>query len=83
MQVGTSALLKTAWAESPALAMQLLARFQSVKLTNDVRWMLVNFPDKAVGEPDALQILLGASLPDDVSFQLKVSLPVGQMLGNL
>ncbi len=73
--MGPSAPVKTAWAESPALAMQLLARFQSMKLENDVRWMLVNFPDKAMGEADALQILLGASLPNDLSFQLKVFLP--------
>ena len=70
----TPALLQTAWAESPALAVQLLPRFKSLKLAHEVRWMLLNFPDKAMGEPDALQILLGATLPDDISFQLKVCL---------
>ncbi len=65
-------MLKTAWAESPALAIQLLARFQSAKLAYDVRWLLINFPDKALGQPDALQILLGETLPNDISFQLKV-----------
>lgn len=64
--------MKTAWAESPGLAVQLVTRFQSTKLSNDVRWRLVNSPDKASGEPDALQILLGPVLPEDVSFQLKV-----------
>ncbi len=67
--------MKTAWTESPALAVQLIARFQSIKLANDVRWRLVNSPEKATGEPDALQILLGPMLPEDVSFQLKVCLP--------
>ncbi|KAI9800626.1 MAG: phosphatidylinositol-4- kinase [Piccolia ochrophora] len=66
-----SASLRTAWAESPALAIQLVNRFQSVRLASDVRWLLVNFPERAIGVPDALQILLDASLPDDLSFQLK------------
>ncbi|KAI9704392.1 MAG: phosphatidylinositol-4- kinase [Candelina mexicana] len=66
-----SPVLKTAWAENPALTIQLVSRFQSQKLASDVRWLLVNFPEKAVGEPDALRILLGSSLPKDVSFQLK------------
>jgi phosphatidylinositol 4-kinase len=67
-----SALLKTAWMESPALAIQLVHRFQSPRIAEDVRWLLLNFPEKAIGEPDALELLLGSSLPADVSFQLKV-----------
>ncbi|KAI9841455.1 MAG: phosphatidylinositol-4- kinase [Sclerophora amabilis] len=66
-----SAVLKTAWMESPAMTLQLLTRFQSPKLASDARWLLLNFPEKAIGEPDALQLLLGSSLPNDVSFQLK------------
>lgn len=66
-----SGFLKTAWAENPALAVHLVQRFQSQKLTNDVRWLLLNFPQKVLNEPDALEILLGAEMPGDVSFQLK------------
>ncbi|KAI9739596.1 MAG: phosphatidylinositol-4- kinase [Cirrosporium novae-zelandiae] len=64
-------LLKPAWAESPALAIQLLPRFQSPKLKEDIRWLLLNFPEKAISESGGLEILLGSSLPDDISFQLK------------
>ena len=69
-----SAFLRTAWMENPALAIQLVRRFQSPRIADDVRWLLLNFPEKAIGEPDALEILLGSNLPDDVSFQLKVSI---------
>lgn len=54
--------------------MQLATRFPSSKLQNDVRWLLLNFPDKAMNEPDAIEVLLGVSLPQDISFQLKVRL---------
>ncbi|KAF5857163.1 phosphatidylinositol-4- kinase [Aspergillus alliaceus] len=64
-------LLRLAWAEHPGLAIQLGARFPSVKLKNDIRWLLLNFPEKIVDEPSSLEIMLGATLPADVSFQLK------------
>jgi phosphatidylinositol 4-kinase len=64
-------LLRTAWTESPSLAIQLIARFPSPRLQNEVRWLLLNFPDKAIAEPEAVQVLLGETLPSDVSFQLK------------
>lgn len=35
--------------------------------------MLLTFPEKAVGEPEALPILLGGALPSDISNQLRVS----------
>ncbi len=73
-QATLSAVYKAAWAEHPGLAVQLVTRFQSQKLTNDVRWLLLNFPEMAIGEPDALQILIGSSMSKDLSFQLKVSL---------
>jgi phosphatidylinositol 4-kinase len=50
----------------------LITRFPSARLHKEVRWLLLNFPDKAVSEPEAVQILLGETLPSDVSFQLKV-----------
>ncbi|KZF26893.1 phosphatidylinositol 4-kinase [Xylona heveae TC161] len=64
-------LLKTAWSESTALVLQLVNRFSFPKLTNNARWLLLNFPERALDEADALQLLLGSSLPTDVSFQLK------------
>lgn len=64
--------LKTAWTENPSLAVHLVKRFQSARLTQEVRWQVLNFPHKVLDEPDALEILLGNQLPNDVSFQLKV-----------
>lgn len=65
-------LVRTAWAESPSLAIQLSTRFPYPRIQKEVRWLLLNFPAKAVSEPEALAVLLGDSLPEDVSFQLKV-----------
>ncbi|EON96933.1 putative phosphatidylinositol 4-kinase protein [Phaeoacremonium minimum UCRPA7] len=41
------------------------------RIHKEVRWLLLNFPSKAIDEPEALTVLLGGSLPADVSFQLK------------
>ena len=41
-------------------------------MQHDVRWLLLNFPAKAMHYPEALPILLGSELPHDVRFQLKV-----------
>ncbi|KAL9006999.1 MAG: hypothetical protein Q9188_000287 [Gyalolechia gomerana] len=65
------AYLNFAWAEDPGLAVQLATRFQSLRLTNGVRRLLLTYPEKTLAEPDALQILLGPSLPNDVNLQLK------------
>ncbi|CAK7265680.1 Phosphatidylinositol 4-kinase stt4 [Sporothrix epigloea] len=64
-------LVRTAWQESPSLAIQLAARFPNPRILKDVRWLLLNFPAKAMDEPDALSLLLDGELPHDVSFQLK------------
>src|SRR5690242_14543078 len=66
-----SAHVKTAWAENPAIAVQLLKRFQSARLQSEVRFQVLNFPHRVLNEPDALEIMLGNQLPGDVSFQLK------------
>ncbi|EEH47921.2 1-phosphatidylinositol 4-kinase STT4 [Paracoccidioides brasiliensis Pb18] len=66
-----SSLMRLAWAENHGLAMQLAARFPFPKLKSDVRWLLLNFPEKAIDDPDSLEILIGTELPPDVSFQLK------------
>lgn len=71
IQEATS-LLRLAWAESPGLAIQLAARFPSVKLGADIRRLLLDFPEKALDEPSSLEIMFGSVLPADVSFQLKV-----------
>ncbi|KAF1953865.1 phosphatidylinositol 4-kinase-like protein STT4 [Byssothecium circinans] len=66
-----TAHLKTAWDENPAIAVHLPQRFQSQRLATEVRWQVLNFPHKVLDDPDALEILLGNSLPLDVTFQLK------------
>ena len=63
--------VKTAWTENPSLAIQFCQRFESAAVNNDVRFLLLNFPDKALNEPSAVEILLGPQMPADVSFQLK------------
>jgi phosphatidylinositol 4-kinase A len=73
---------KTAWTEDPALAIQLVTRWPSEQIRKDVRFLLSNFPQKALSEPNAVDLLLGDDLPSDVSFQLKYLLywtPVNPM----
>jgi len=65
-----SSVLETAWIEHPSLAIQLTTRFASTKLASDVRSLLLRQPQRAIEEPEALQILIGSSLPADVSLQL-------------
>ncbi|MCJ1389774.1 phosphatidylinositol-4- kinase [Xylographa bjoerkii] len=67
----TLQMLRIAWTESPTLAVQLQTRFQLPSLTREVRWLLLHSPEAAMGDPDALQILLENGLPTDVSYQLK------------
>ncbi|CAL5867762.1 uncharacterized protein PFLUO_LOCUS1982 [Penicillium psychrofluorescens] len=68
---GLASFIRLAWAESPGLAIQLAARFPSAKLQADVRWLILNFPEKVIGEPTALEIMFDSSLSSDVNFQLK------------
>jgi phosphatidylinositol 4-kinase len=42
-------------------------------MQSDVRWLILNFPEKAIPEASALEIMFESSLPSDVTFQLKVS----------
>ncbi|KAI9808250.1 MAG: hypothetical protein M1825_004707 [Sarcosagium campestre] len=63
--------LETAWLESPAMAIHMVERFQSPRLHSRVRQLLLARPEQAIGEADALQILLGSELPLDVSSQLQ------------
>ncbi|KAI0135195.1 hypothetical protein F4814DRAFT_400132 [Daldinia grandis] len=64
-------LVRLAWAEHPSIAIELVSRFSIPAVHNEVRWLLLNFPAKAISEPEALPILLGGELPSDVGFQLK------------
>lgn len=65
-------MLEYAWAEGPSLALQFSTRFQIPRLNHEVRLLLLNYPEKALEEPDALAFLLGSSLSNDVKSQLKV-----------
>lgn len=73
LQVIYSSHLKTAWLEHPGLAIQLSARFQSTKLRDEVRLLLSSSPERALDEPDALQILLGPNLEIVTTHNLKVN----------
>lgn len=68
-----SSHLKNAWLVHPGLAIQLSARFQSARLRDEVRSLINSFPERALDEPDALQILLGSSLEIDTIHNLKVN----------
>ncbi|KAH6648308.1 phosphatidylinositol 4-kinase [Truncatella angustata] len=71
LEISLHPLIRLAWAESPALAVELVSRFSFNSVLNEVRWLLLNFTHKAIAEPDALPILLGGELPLDVRDQLK------------
>lgn len=70
-----SPFIRTAWKESASLAIQLALRSHSPRVQAEVRSLLVKYPERALDEPEALQLLLGNTLPADVSTQLKVSTP--------
>lgn len=78
-----SPFVKVAWAENPSIAVHLTTRFpRSQALATDVRSLILRDPERAISEPDALYVLLGPSLPNDVKSQLKYLLywaPVNPM----
>ncbi|PHH63780.1 hypothetical protein CDD81_5437 [Ophiocordyceps australis] len=65
------ALVRTAWVQDAAIAIELATRFYMPRLHREVRLLLLGMPDKAVSEPEALPLLFGGQLPDDVNSQLK------------
>ena len=71
-QITLKPLIRVAWDEHPALAIELVSRFPGPSVQGAVRWLLLNFPAKVISEAEALPILLGGELPQDVRFQLKV-----------
>ncbi|GAB0136479.1 hypothetical protein EsDP_00004779 [Epichloe bromicola] len=64
-------LVKTAWQQDPSIAIELTTRFQFPRLHREVRQLLLSFPDEAIAEPEALPLMFGGHLPDDVNSQLK------------
>jgi phosphatidylinositol 4-kinase A len=66
-----AAYVRTAWAEDPSLAIQLVTRFSNEQTRRDVRFLLLNQPEKALNESNAVDLLLGDTLASDLSFQLK------------
>ncbi|PHH90933.1 hypothetical protein CDD83_2232 [Cordyceps sp. RAO-2017] len=66
-----TALTRTAWCQDPAIAIQLATRFHFPRLHRDIRLLLLSMPERAVSEPDALSLMFGSQLPEDVNSQLK------------
>ncbi|KAJ9606470.1 phosphatidylinositol-4- kinase [Cladophialophora chaetospira] len=66
-----SGFIRAAWAEDPALAIQLVTRFTNEQTHREVRFLLLNQPEKALHESNAIDLLLGDGLSSDLSFQLK------------
>lgn len=63
-------LVRVAWAEDPALALDLCVRFPSPLIHGEVRALLRSCPERAIDEPEALSHLFGGALPDDVGFSV-------------
>ncbi|KAL6878598.1 phosphatidylinositol-4-kinase [Trichoderma novae-zelandiae] len=64
-------LVPTAWFQDPAIAIELATRFHYPRLTREIRSLLLAMPERAIAEPEALSLMLGGHLPDDVGHQLK------------
>ncbi|KAM0564018.1 hypothetical protein ACHAPJ_000226 [Fusarium lateritium] len=62
-------LIRTAWWQDPAIAVELATRFPFPRLQRDIRFLLLTMPEKAIFEPEALHLIFGGLLPDDVSQQ--------------
>ncbi|KAI0203958.1 phosphatidylinositol 3 [Astrocystis sublimbata] len=71
LEAALKPLIRVAWTESPSLAIELVSRFNIPSVYQEVRWLLLNFPTKALNDADALSILFGGELPQDVRFPLK------------
>ncbi|KAJ8131360.1 hypothetical protein O1611_g2267 [Lasiodiplodia mahajangana] len=71
LETALKPLIRVAWTESPSLAIELVSRFNMPSVHQEVRWLLLNFPAKALCDAEALSILFGGELPQDVGFQLK------------
>lgn len=66
------ALLQTAWNEDPSLAINVSMRFQAYhRLQQHLRKLILDDPRKCLDEPEALRVMFGEALPNDVSSQLR------------
>lgn len=66
-------LVRTAWYQDPAIAIELATRFHFPRLHKDVRHLILSSPEKVVDEPEAIPLMFGGHLADDVDSQLQVS----------
>lgn len=64
-------LVRTAWFQDPSLAIELATRFPFPRLHSNIRHLILTMPERAVSEPEAIPLLIGGHLPDDVSTQLR------------
>ncbi|KAL2212130.1 hypothetical protein CC79DRAFT_1318149 [Sarocladium strictum] len=64
-------LVRTAWWQDPAIAIELATRFYSPRLHKDIRFLLLNMPERAIAEEEALPIIFGGQLPVDCGPMLK------------
>ncbi|KPM45434.1 Phosphatidylinositol 4-kinase stt4 [Neonectria ditissima] len=62
-------LVRTAWWQDPAIAIELATRFPYPRLQRDVRFLLLTMPEKGVAEPEAIPLMFGGYLPEDVNLQ--------------
>ncbi|KAF4978938.1 hypothetical protein FZEAL_4776 [Fusarium zealandicum] len=62
-------LIRTAWWQDPAIAIELATRFPFPRLQRDIRFLLLTMPEKAVSESEALHLIFGGFLPEDVGLQ--------------
>lgn len=64
-------LIRTAWYQDPAIAVELATRFHYPRVHSDVRRLILNAPEKVIDEAEAIPLMIGGHLPDDVNTQLK------------
>ncbi|KAH6898896.1 hypothetical protein B0T10DRAFT_122905 [Thelonectria olida] len=62
-------LVRTAWWQDPAIAIELATRFPYPRLQRDIRFLLLTMPEKAVSEAEAIPLIFGGFLPEDVNVQ--------------
>ncbi len=68
-------MVATAWTMDAGLAVNMVHRFKNAKLHAAIRQHLLAEPERALGQKDALDILINGELPRDVDWQLKVKFP--------
>ncbi|CAG8442864.1 12657_t:CDS:10, partial [Acaulospora colombiana] len=68
---GWKAIIRHSWSISPSLSVQMASRFNQTVVQSEVHRMIVNYSAEAVGESEALPLLLGDKLSSAVIPQLK------------